>query len=70
MTDFDEFMRTCDEKHLADRTRLDKLENMAARIFEILDRYKDRPTWIILGIITFLASALGVTAAELIHRMK
>ena len=69
MTDFDDFLRTCNEKHDADRSRLDKLENTVQRIYEILDKYKTRPTWIVSCIITFLATALGVAVTDLIHEL-
>lgn len=70
MADFEEFIRTCEEKHLADRGRIKKLEETTARIFEILDKYKDRPSWIITVVITLLTGALGATVAELLHRIS
>lgn len=69
MTDLEEYRRTCDEKHISDRGRIEKLESAIPRIFEILEKYKTRPTWIQASLITFLASALGITVTELIHRI-
>lgn len=68
MPDIDE--KFCNERHEAENRRITDLENTVKRIFELLDKYKDRPTWVIAGIITFLASALGVTMTELIHKIK
>lgn len=70
MMNLEEFIRTCEEKHLSDRGRIKKLEDTTARIFEILDKYKDRPSWIITVVITLLTSTLGVAVAELFHRIK
>jgi hypothetical protein len=67
--DCDEFGKICDERHLADRERISKLENIIPKIFDMLDKYKLRPSWVVAGIITFLATALGVTITELLHRM-
>jgi len=67
MTDFTEFIRTCDEKHKADRQRLEKLENTANSIFSILDKYKSRPTWVVTSMLTFLATALGITITLYAH---
>lgn len=69
MSELEEMKRTCDEKHSADRGRIEKLENTVVRIFEILDKYKQRPTWLVAGIITFLASGLAITLTELIHQV-
>lgn len=59
MTDFDEFKRTCDEKHTSDRGRIEKLEETMARIFEILERIKDRPSWLVLMVISGLGTVSG-----------
>lgn len=67
MTEVQEWQRVCDEKHAADRARLDKLEAVIPKIFETLDKYKQRPSWLISGVITFLASALGIAVTQLFH---
>jgi hypothetical protein len=67
MAEFEDFLRTCEEKHNSDRSRLDKLENTVNRIYEILDKYKQRPSWIVADIIIFLATALGISVTELVH---
>jgi hypothetical protein len=68
MDGLDEFKRTCDEKHTADRGRLDKLENTVQRIFEILDKYKERPTWMVASVLVFLSTALGIVLTALLEK--
>lgn len=70
MDELSEFKRTCDEKHLSDRGRIERLEDTVRRIFEILDKYKTRPSWLVTCIITFLTSALGITFTELLNVLK
>lgn len=55
----EEFRRTCDEKHISDRGRIERLEETTNRIFEVLDKYKERPTWIVLLIISGLGTTSG-----------
>ena len=65
--EFAECIRTCDEKHISDRGRIKALEDTTKRIYEILDTFRGRPSWIIVGVITVLATGLGITMTELIH---
>ena len=70
MPDLEEFKRLCDEKHLSDRGRITRVEVALDKIFIILDTYKDRPRWIVVAIITFLATAVGVLSTELLHNIS
>ena len=63
-------IETCNEKHIADRERISKLEETVKRIFEILDKYKERPTWFVTFLITGLATGCGTMLMYIItHRL-
>lgn len=54
----------CEEKHSNEDRRITALENVIPRIFETLDKYKQRPTWITTTIISILtASTVGLLVA-------
>lgn len=70
MTDFEEFKRTCDEKHIADRERISKLEDTITRIFEILQQIQDRPSWFVVLIISGLGTSCGAMLMYIITHGK
>ncbi len=47
----------CREKHLNEERRIAALENLIPKIFETLDKYKQRPSWPVVTIISFLSAA-------------
>ena len=54
----------CEEKHLNEDRRIAALENLIPRIFETLDKYKQRPTWIVTTVISILSAAtIGLLVA-------
>jgi hypothetical protein len=62
MADFNKDL--CDEKHANEDRRITALENVIPRIFETLDKYKQRPTWITTTVISLLtASTVGLLVA-------
>jgi len=62
MNDFNKDL--CDEKHANEDRRISALENVIPRIFETLDKYKQRPTWVTTTIISILsASTIGLLVA-------
>lgn len=56
----------CKLRHEGDGMRITKLEDTLPRIFKKLDEFSQRPTWIILSVITFLATGLGITMTILL----
>ncbi len=72
MTDAElsEFRRTCDEKHLADRGRIDSQEETIRSIFEILRKLQNRPSWAVTIVITSLTSACGMLILWIITHGK
>ena len=62
MEDFNSAL--CNEKHLNTDRRIQKVEEVIPRIFELLDKYKQRPTWIVTTIISLLsATTVGLLVA-------
>ena len=54
----------CKEKHANEDRRITALESVIPRIFETLDKYKQRPTWVTTTIISILsASTIGLLVA-------
>lgn len=51
----------CRLRHENDALRITKLEGTLSRIFDKLEAFSQRPSWLVLSIITFLASGLGIT---------
>ena len=62
MEDFNQAL--CTEKHNNTDRRIQKLEEVVPRIFDLLDKYKQRPTWIVTTIISLLsATTVGLIVA-------
>ena len=54
----------CKEKHTNEDRRITALENLIPRIFETLDKYKQRPTWLVATVISVLSgSTVGLLVA-------
>jgi len=56
----------CKLRHESDERRIINLENILTKIFDKLDRFSQRPSWLTSGIITFLATALGIVVTVLL----
>lgn len=56
----------CKLRHESDGMRIAKLEDTLPRIFKKLEEMGQRPTWIVVSIITFLATGLGIMVTVLL----
>ena len=64
MTDEKFNIDLCKEKHANEDRRISALEALIPKIFETLDKYKQRPTWIQTTVISILsAAAVGLLVA-------
>lgn len=69
MTDKPEYNpEACKLRHENDNMRLVKLEDALPRIFKKLEEFSQRPTWLVVSILSFLATGLGITLTILLKR--
>lgn len=60
----------CKVRHDNEEARMDKVESTLSKIFDKLDAFSQRPSWMVLTIISFLATGLGITMTIILRGVQ
>lgn len=58
---------TCRMRHEFEGERIKRLEETLPRIFEKLEKFGQRPSWIVAAVLSFLASGLGISITIILN---
>jgi len=61
---------TCRIRHEFSDERIKRLEDTLPRIFDKLDKFSQRPSWIVLSIMSFLSAGIGIAITVILSSHK